>query len=133
MHLTNFTLRYESNSVELEAFGYNWDLHNQTVFRGLKFEPLTGDVTMEWTPADPSEKNPWGDFDNHASLCRLRFSGVSLLRMGSRDDAYPASESDCVESIDIIADAEPERMVFNWQDERAIEIAAKTVTMEREG
>lgn len=52
--------------------------------------------------------------------------------MGARDDAYPRTESDCLAGIDLTTDDGPERLVFEFQDERQIEIAARKVTLERD-
>ena len=133
MEFTNFEFpdsvvpNYRS-VIPLEAYGLSWDLHNWGIFRQLSFEPLSGDVVLEWIVSpDGSDGRP-----NLETACRFRFVGVTLLRMGKRDDAYPASESETVSDITIRTDGVTERLLFEFQDERDIEIAARTVTLERD-
>jgi hypothetical protein len=132
MDLKNFNLAERIRGTELVAFGVSWDLHNCGVFRQLYFEPATGDIVMEWRPAPECAKSNWGGPSNVATACRLRFSGVTLLQLGERDEAYPTSESDCVSGISIGTDDGRERLVFEFQDKRRIEIAARSVSMERD-
>lgn len=52
------------NTFELQDYGHNWDLHNCVDFLGFSYEPLTGDVVLEWTPLPEYAANPWGDLAN---------------------------------------------------------------------
>lgn len=131
MKLENFSLAH-NGGVELRAFGHNWDLHNCVDFRGLHYAPLSNDVVLEWVPLPEYAANPWGDTTNKAACCRLRFREVHALRLGPRDDSYPASEATCVDTIELVNAADSEILVFTMQDARVIEIAAASAILERE-
>lgn len=55
-----------------------------------------------------------------------------FLQIGKRDDAYPASEATMMASVDLLIEGDSKRLVFNCQDQRLIEIAARTVTLGRD-
>ena len=127
MRFENFSLAYEGG-IELQAFGHNWDLHNCVDFMGIRYEPTSGNVVLEWVPLPEYASNPWGDLENKATRCRLRFRDVSAMRLGPRKDGYPDTDASCVESIENVGSS----LVFTMQNERAIEINASKAVLERD-
>jgi hypothetical protein len=89
MKLLNFDLAAPNYTVELRAFGLNWDLHNFADFAGLLLRPDASATAMWVVPDAP---NPWGDTDNHYGGCELRFREVRRLSITGRDFRMPPSE-----------------------------------------
>lgn len=129
MRCDNFILE-SPGGVVLLALGHAWDLHNCVDFRGLRYEPLLGEVVLEWSPLPEYRSNPWGDVTNKATGCRLRFREVQSVRIGPREGSYPAEDATCVESFEL--GVEEQTLVLNMQDTRVIEIQAGRAAMERD-
>jgi hypothetical protein len=142
MKLENFDLNKPFGAIELQGLGHDWDLHNWAEFKGFSFVPGTNELILEWRVPEGHE-NPWGSRGNMARGCRLRFQGLKSIRVSERDTAYPLKESDCVSGISKVipgeleypfkrswAEGEAFHLRITFQDERNIEIAAESVSLE---
>ena len=117
MRLLNFKLADPCVTIELVGLGHNWDLHNFAVFTGLRYDPATNTVVMEWSVDRGLEQNPWGSPGNSAQGCRLIFADVNFLHITARDAEIPSAEDDCLEALSKVDPREtPYRMMERWPD-----------------
>jgi hypothetical protein len=100
MKLLNFDLAAPNYTVELRAYGLNWDLHNFADFAGLVLRP---DASAVATWVVPDAPNPWGDTDNAYGGCELRFREVRRLSITGRDFGMPPSEDGALAQITRLA------------------------------
>jgi hypothetical protein len=137
MKLANFELADPAVAIELVGLRHRWDLHSWANFTGFRFSPDTDELLMEWDVPRDAE-NPWGSPGNTARGCRLRFTGISFLRMTPRDEAYPRSEALCLGGVSKVIPDEPDyRFKKRWEPGkvfrllfRELEIGAATVQLE---
>lgn len=142
MKLENFDLSESSCTIELQGLGHCWDLHNCAGFTGFAFSPERDELILEWRVASAQE-NPWGSLGNRARGCQLRFRGISFLSMSPRDAACPSSEALCLAGLSKVIPGEreyphkdrwepdePFHLLFEFQDERTLEIGAAAVRLE---
>jgi len=96
MTLQNFKLQEPTGAIALEGLGHYWDLHAYAELIEVKYLTVENIVEFRWVV--PNVGNPWGDKDNHAKGCILRFSDVSLLRM-AQPELRNTNEDDCIAGI----------------------------------
>ena len=99
MELRNFKLEESSHAIALVGLGAYWDLHAFVDFEEIRYFTVENTVELRWHAPDVS--NPWGDEQNRAKGCCVRFTEVSLLRI-HQSDPQNTNEDDCVSGISMI-------------------------------
>jgi hypothetical protein len=137
MHFVNFALERAIQAITLHGLGVEWDLHNFADLVGIRFDPGTAILDLEWR-VPPNQANPWGSPLNLAVGCILRCAGVSALRIrfpggvGTRDVAG-VSRVDPEESTYRFKsewrDDDESNLLVELEGGAEIEVAADTVEL----
>jgi len=99
----DFDPHWPNHTIELQALGLNWDLHNRPDFAGLQLTP-DGSVVLTWIAPD----SQWSDERNHYRGCELRFRGVRSLAITGPDPEMPLSEHQTLWEISKLTPGHPE-------------------------
>jgi hypothetical protein len=145
MELRNFQLEEPSHAIALIGLDAYWDLHAFADLEEIRYFTVENTVELRWRAPDVS--NPWGDEQNHAKGCCLRFTDVSLLKI-HQSDVENTNEDDCVSSVSMIdtkgadlskpvefrmksewKDGEDSGLLLILQSGRSIEIQARTAEL----
>jgi hypothetical protein len=104
LNLRNFKLEEITEAIAFEGLGSYWDIHAYAKLIEARYYPVENTVELHWNV--PEVENPWGDKDNHAKGCILRFSDVSLLKV-KQTEAPNTNEDDCVAGVSQISTETP--------------------------
>jgi len=133
MRFLNFEFATPNHTVELDAFGLRWDLHNVADFTGLQ---LTPDASAIVTWVVPDTPNPWGDTCNHYGGLEFRFRELRKLVVTGPDRRMPPSEGRTLAEISRLIESTPQNQIereesgphlsvlFRFQSGAAIELDA---------
>ncbi|MDQ6631030.1 MAG: hypothetical protein M3Y82_04640 [Verrucomicrobiota bacterium] len=136
MKFKNFTIVDEPYSIEIEALGVVWDLHNVADFLSFTQDVHQNSVVMKW-----QINQTYALQEYPADKFELLFSDVNCLEISPRDKELPHSEDDCVASISRVPPSQPMsslaeheidinqdetfHLVFAFQSEQRIRIGAQ--------
>jgi hypothetical protein len=104
VELRNFTLEKPSHAIAFEGLGHYWDLHAYAELAEVRYYTVENTVELHWRV--PEMENPWGDENNRAKGCVLRFTEVRFLKILQAEERN-TNEDECVASISQVSIAQP--------------------------